>query len=126
MTSEMTATLEDILSRWHHYCKQYSPVPVSGADPMFRAAVSPKGWDDTSDIADDAVHRQQMAAVDFAVSEMQDPYKAAIYIKARCCYTGNNSWLSPRLPQDPLERGVVVRDALRQLTKRLIAAGVLQ
>lgn len=125
MHNDSRAILEDILSRWHFHCKTCQIVSQPGADPMFRNAVSAKGWDSTSDIADDAVNAAQMKAVDFHVSEMQEPYKAAIYITARNCYTGRSVWLSPRLPADPAERGAIIGEAKRQLTKRLMMAGVM-
>lgn len=125
MRDDSRAILDDLLARWHHYCKYFSPVPVSGADPMFRNAVSSKGWDNTSDIAEDAVNGAQMKAIDFHVSEMADPHRAAIHVLARNCYTGRSVWISPRLPADALERGVIVLEARNQLTRRLMAAGVL-
>lgn len=125
MHNDSNVILDDILSRWHHHCKHFSPVPVSGADPMFRNAVSPKGWDSTADIADDTVNSAQMKAVDFHVSEMQDPHRAAIHVLARNCYTGRSVWISPRLPVDREERAVVVMEARIILTRRLMAAGMM-
>lgn len=125
MQNDCAAILDDLLSRWHSYCKHYSAVPVSGSDPMFRQAVSPKGWDSTSDIAEDTVNAAQMKAIDFHVDQMKDPHKAAIYVYARNCYTGRNVWLSPRLPQDLIERTAIVQEAKTTLTRRLMAAGVI-
>ena len=125
MHNDSQAILDDLLSRWHHHCKHFSPVPVGGADPMFRNAVSPKGWDSTADIADDTVNHAQMKALDFHVSEMQDPHRAAIHVLARNCYTGRSVWLSPRLPADREERAVIVMEARNILTRRLMAAGVI-
>lgn len=125
MRNDVNVILDDILSRWHHHCKHFSPVAVCGADPMFRNAVSPKGWDTTADIADDTVNSAQMKAVDFHVSEMQDPHRAAIHVLARNCYTGHSVWMSPRLPSDKEERAVVVMEARNMLTRRLMTAGVI-
>lgn len=125
MRNDSNVILDDILSRWHFHCKHFNPVPVCGADPMFRNAVSPKGWDTTADIADDTVNCAQMKAVDFHVGEMQDPHRAAIHILARNCYTGRSVWISPRLPANSEERAVIVLEARNQLTRRLIAAGVI-
>ncbi|APW37643.1 hypothetical protein RD110_10940 [Rhodoferax koreense] len=92
---------------------------------MFRNAKSSKQWDTTEDIVDAEINSKIMKAVDFQVSEMQDPYKAGIYVLARNCYTGRSVWMSPRLPQDPAERGVVLAEARTQLIKRLVSAGVM-
>lgn len=125
MHNDSNAILDDLLARWHHHCKNYSPVPVAGCDPMFRNAVSPKGWDSTADIADDTVNSAQMKAVDFHVGEMKEPYRAAIYITARNCYTGHNVWLSPRLPADREEREIVILEARNIITRKLMAAGAM-
>lgn len=125
MHNDSKAILDDILSRWHHHCKTYQVVRQSGADPMFRNAKSPNHWDSTADIADDSGNSAQMKAVDFAVSEMQDPHRAAIYVNARNCYTGRSVWLSPRLPTDPAARALVIGEARSMLMRRLIAAGVM-
>lgn len=117
--------LDDILSRWHGWAKHYVPVPTCGADPMFRNAKSSKQWDTTEDIVDAEISNKIMKAVDFQVTEMANPYQAAIYVLARNCYTGRSVWMSPRLPQDPAARGVVIAEARAQLTKRLVSAGVM-
>lgn len=123
--------LDDILSRYHAWARAFSPLPVAGANPMFRRAKSARGWDSTSDIVDEEITGQIMEAVDFHISELPDdvaggrPYRSAIYCLARNCYSGRSEWMSPRLPRDPLERGVVVREARNLLSRRLIAAGVM-
>lgn len=125
MRDDTKAILDDILARWHHHCKLFRVVRSPSADPMFRQALSSKGWDETSDIAEAEINRKIMKAVDFQVSEMVDPYRAAIYAVARNCYTGHAVWQSPRLPKDPLERGAIVVEARSLLLRRLMAAGVL-
>jgi hypothetical protein len=92
---------------------------------MFRSAKSSRHWDTFADIADDAVNTAQMKAVDFHVGEMKDPYRAAIYITARNCYTGHNVWLSPRLPADREEREIVILEARNIITRKLMAAGAM-
>jgi len=125
MHNDSDAILDDLLARWHHHCKTYSLVPVAGCDPMFRNAVSPKGWDSTADIADDTVNSAQMKAIDFHVGEMKEPYRAAIYITARNCYTGRSVWISPRLPADKEERDIVILEARNIITRKLMAAGAM-
>lgn len=117
--------LDDILARWHHWARAYIPVPVCGADPMFRNAKSAKGYDTTSEVVEDEITALQMKAVDFQVSEMKEPHRSAIYIHARNCYTGRNVWLSPRLPTDPLERARILGEAKSMLIGKLLSAGVM-
>lgn len=125
MQNDSKAILDDILSRWHSHCKGYSPLPVIGVDPIFRGEITRSGWDSADDIMDAQLNRKIMDAVDFQVSEMKDPYRAAIHITARNCSTGRSVWLSPRLPADPLARGVIVVEARSQLTRRLMSVGVM-
>lgn len=117
--------LDSILAEWHHWAKGYMPIPTCGADPMFRNAKTPKGWDSTSDVVDDEITNSQMKTIDFHVGEMKDPHRSAIYIHARNCYTGRNVWLSPRLPKDPLERAQILGDAKAILIGKLLSAGIL-
>ena len=117
--------LDSLLSQWHHWARSYIPVPVCGADPMFRNAKSPHGYESAADVTDAAVERTQMKTVDFQVGEMQDPHRSAIYIHARNCHTGRNVWLSPRLPADPLERARILGEAKAILIAKLFSSGVM-
>jgi hypothetical protein len=117
--------LDDWLSRWHAWGKSYKANQQAAQDPVFRNAKSGRGWDSIDDIIEDDLSGTTLESIDFHVSEMQDPYRAAIYILARNLYTGRSVWLSPRLPADPLERGTIIAEARNQITKRLMSAGVM-
>ena len=121
----IAATLEDILSRWHHYTQQYKLTAGIGGQPMFRYTQRPRGGQTVEALLDDDAERGQMEGVDFQVSEMQDPHRAAIYILARNLSTGRSVWMSPRLPQDPLQRATIVAEARNQITNRLMRCGVM-
>lgn len=125
--------LDDLLSRWHHWMKGK---PLNGADhvadPTFKEANTRGTWDSASEILDREQEAKIMATVDFQVSGdsrgqggMAEPYRSAIYCLARNCYTGRKVWMSPRLPKDAQERGVVILEARNILTRRLMAAGVM-
>jgi len=133
MMNDSDQILDDILSRWHHWMKGK---PLNGVDrsddPAFRDAMSRSGWDSAGDILDRELEAVKMQAVDFQVSGdsrgqggLPEPYRAAIYVLARNCYTGKKVWLNPRLPNDPQERGVIIREARNMLTLRLMSAGVM-
>lgn len=92
---------------------------------MFREARSSKQWDSMDDVIDEEITSKIMRAVDFQVSEMQDPHRSAIYVLARNCYTGRSVWISPRLPANVEERAVIVLEARNMLTRRLMSAGVI-
>lgn len=132
---ECAATLDDLLKRWHFWQMGFSPVPVCGADPMFRNVKASRTFDTTSDAFDAELNGRLMEAVDFQVSEMPDEpnpsgrnraYRSAVYCLARNLAVGASIWNSPRLPKDQMERAVVVLEARNILTRRLLAAGVMQ
>lgn len=125
LMTEANYILDDWLSRWHAWGKSYKANQQTARDPVFRNAKSGRGWDSIDDIIEDDLIGTTLESIDFHVSEMQDPHRAAIYILARNLYTGRSVWLSPRLPADPLERGIVIAEARNQLTKRLMNAGVM-
>lgn len=125
MMNDSAAILDDLLSRWHSHCRAYRANQQAPRDPIFRDAKSGRGWDTTADVIEDEIHGSMMEAIDFQVSEMQDPHRAAIYVLARNLSTGRSVWLSPRLPVDPLERATVVAEARNQLTSRLMRCGVM-
>lgn len=125
MAPEHESILSDLLSRWHQWARGYSPVPTQGCAPMFRQHVSPKGWQDSSEIVDECLDATTMEAVDFQVAEMKDPHRSAIYAHARNCYAGRVVWLSPRLPQDPLERARILGEAKGIIIGKLLSAGVM-
>ena len=125
MFNDSAHILEDLLSRWHAWGKSYKANQQAPSDPMFRNAKTGRGWDSIDEIIEDDLMGSTLEAIDFHVSEMQDPHRTAIYFLARNLYTGRSVWLSKRLPEDPLERGVIVAEARNQLTRRLMAAGVM-
>lgn len=124
MRDETDAILDDLLSRWHGFCRGYQQ-GVQAASPMFRGATRSKGEQFLEAIAEDQHWNGVFAAMDFHVGEMEDPYRTAIYMNARNCYTGRSVWLSPRLPSDPMERAAIVSVARSQLITKLIRAGVM-
>lgn len=125
MRDETDAILDDLLARFHHWMDGFRVCPTPGADPMFRGVKSGRHWDTTDQIVDDEVNSGQMEAMEFEVGEMQEPHRTAIYVNARNCYTGRSVWLSPRLPQDPAIRAVILLEARTELIRRLLRAGVM-
>ena len=125
MRNENDEILSDLLSRWHSWCRGSRYQNEVAADPAFKGHRSSRQWDSLDEVIDSDLTSSTMKAIDFQVSEMQDPYRSAIYIEARNCYTGRQVWLSPRLPQDRDQRKALIGDARAMLLKRLIACGVI-
>lgn len=129
--AEMTAIdqaldLDSLLARWHHWQKGYkatrgfkSKALVAGDYQVSRQ------YDDVSGALDDDLENATMMKVDFEASEMPEPYRSAIYVEARALNMGLAVFTSPRLPEDPKERKVVIGKARAMITARLISAGVL-
>ena len=125
MVNDSAEILNDILSRFHHYMDAFRPTRGNGTNPMFRDTPRPRGGQTVDALLEDDAERGQMQAVEFAVEHMADPYRTAIYILARNCYTGRNVWLSNRLPSDPAQRADIVAKARLILTGKLLDAGAL-
>lgn len=126
MMNDSHYILDDLLRLWHAHCKGYSPIPVCGADPMFRNAKAGRGYDSTAEIIEDELQGSTMESIDFQVDQMQDPWRAAIHELARNLFAGQSVWKHPRLSAlDALERATVVAEARNQLTRRLMNAGVM-
>lgn len=124
------ADLNDLLKRWHRWQIGFSPVPTCSADPMFRNVQSGKTWDSTSQVLRDELNSSTMESIDFQVGELPDevparPYRSAIYTIAKNLHAGGNVWLSKRLPEDAMERGIVYMEARNMLMRRLMTAGVM-
>lgn len=125
--------LNSLLSDWHHWM---TGAQLNGTDrlddPAFRNARANHSWDSSDEVIEKALHSDTMKSVDFHISGdsrgqggLAEPYRAAIYCLARNCHSGVYVWSSPRLPKDPMERGVIVLEARNQLMRRLMAAGVM-
>ncbi len=117
--------LNDILAAWHRWARGYQHVGGINSSPMFRNAKTSKGWDSLSDIADEEIDGGRNESVDFHVMALEPTHRTAIQLQARNIVTGLNVWSSPRLPQDPEERTIVVMEARNRLLKRLLTAGVV-
>lgn len=118
--------LDDILCRWHLWAQSsrlshgFNRRAVVVGD--FKIS---RQYDDTNGQLDADLDKSEMHAVEFAVTQMVDPYKAAIYAQARALVVGVAVFNSPRLPLDRAERDAVVAEARRQLTVKLKDAGVM-
>ena len=125
MRDDSSVILDDLLSRWHSWAKGFQVCPEPGADPMFRNAKSSRGWDTVGDIIETELESSTMESIDFEVGEMADPHRSAIYCHARNLASKSAVWRSPRLPEDPATRAILVLEARNILTRRLLRCGVM-
>ncbi len=125
MKNEIESLLNDLLAQWHRWASGYRHCAGVGTSPMFRDARTSRGWDSVSDIVDSEIDGGTMEAVNFHVNELSPAHRTALQLQARNLYTGASVWSSPRLPQDPQARAMLLGDARSLLLKRLLAAGVI-
>lgn len=123
--TQQQSDLEDLLVRWH----QWQP-PTVGRGWNSRALVcgdyrTSRQYDDANGALDAGLEKIQMQAVEFAVTQMVDPHRTAIYCLARALTVGAKVFTSPRLPPSPAAREIVVAEARGMLIRRLQSAGVL-
>lgn len=120
------AELDDILSRWHHWQSSYRGTRGFNSHSLvtgdFRVS---RQWDDQNGALDADIESDQMQCVDFQVSEMIEPYRAAIHVQARGLSVGYMVFNNPRLPSDPVERDRVFGQARTMLIDRLTRAGIM-
>jgi len=125
MHNDAKHILDDLLVAWHKWAKGYQHVGGVSSSPMFRDAKTSRGWDSLTEIVDETIDSCRMVAVNFHVMELQPDHRTAIQLNARNLATGVSVWSSPRLPQDPEERTVLLMEARNKLLKRLLSAGVV-
>lgn len=118
--------LESVLCRWH----QWQQADTVGKGYNRRSLVCgehmvSRQYDDANGALDDSLEDSTMRTVEFQVSEMRDPHRAAIYCLAQALTIGVAVFTSPRLPRDKAERDAVVVQARRIISARLTTAGVL-
>lgn len=123
--SENRYILDNLLVEWHQWAKGFAPLGSHSTAPMFQGLTSSRQWDSESDVLDSDLHNSQMETVDFCINEMPPEHRTAIGINARNLSTGKHVWTSARLPVDLQERQELLSRARQDLTRRLIAAGVL-
>jgi len=125
MQNEIDSILNDLLVRWHIWACGYQHVGGINSSPMFRDAKTSKGWDSTNDIVDSEIDGGRMEAINFHAMELDPVYRTALQLQARNLHTGCSVWSSPRLPQDPEERTVLLIEGRNMLLKKLLASGVI-
>ena len=120
------AELDELLCRWH----AWSQADSVGSGYNRRALVCgdyriSRQYDDANGQLDADLDKRQCHAVEFAVRQMADPWRCAIYCIARALYSGASVWGHSRLPADAAERARITTEARAELTRRLQSAGVM-
>lgn len=126
MQSDLDHLLNDLLAKWHRYCAGYSfGKGYPSSDVTCRQSRTSKQYDYDNGAMDASVDQSIMEAFDAAMDTIEQPWRTALSLQARNLHTGNSVWISPRLPADPIERGVLLMEARNKLLKVLAKDGVL-
>ena len=125
MQNEIDTLLDDLLAKWHFWACGYQHVGGVNSSVIFRNAKTSKGWDSINDIVDNEIEGGRMEAVNFHVMELEPVYRTALQLQARNLHTGVSVWSSPRLPQDPEKRTIILIEGRNILLRKLFAAGVI-
>jgi len=125
MKDESRYILDSILADWHRWqvaCGEGSGHKTSA---MFHDVRSGRQWDSENDVTDGVLHNSQMETVEFCINELSPIKRTAISINARNLVTGKSVWTSARLPENIMDRAVLLSDARVELVGRLRKAGVM-
>lgn len=126
MQADIDNILNDLLAKWHRYCAGYSyGKGYPSADVSCRQSRTSRQYDYENGAMDASVDNAIMEAFDAAMDRVDQPWRTALSVQARNLHTGSAVWSSPRLPADPMERGVILLEARNKLMKALASCGVL-
>ena len=125
MRDEQNRILDDLLSLWHTWAKQEQHArgyaSTSAGMSGYRTS---RQYDSDNGALDTDLDKSTMKTVDFQVSQMDDPYRAAIHMEAKNLAAGRHVFQSPRVPAG-LEGMSILRAARLTLINRLVTAGVI-
>lgn len=125
MTNDSDALLSDLLSRWHRWSISTPPdigyYKQNATCKFYRAS---RQHDDTNGARDSDAEASVMEAVDFAIEQLEQPWRTAVQFNARNLATGITVWISPRLPADDIERAHLLMHARAKLLILLEFGGV--
>lgn len=126
MQSDIDTVLNDLLASWHKWCSRYQfGKGYPSSDVACRQSKTSRQYDDQNGALDADVDQTIMEAFDAAMERVEQPWRTALSIQARNMATGAAVWSSPRLPQDPIERSILIMEARNKLMKVLALDGIL-
>ncbi len=127
MDAERQATLDDLLSRWHHWLHPIGSSRGFGSRAAGTALYrSSRQRDDENGALDAEIEHRIMCGVAVCHEKLVDPYRSAISIEARNLHLGYAVYQSPRLPIDPEAREVIRKEARRLMIRGLRGAGLME
>jgi hypothetical protein len=126
MQNEIDTLLNDLLTRHHRWAQKYRfGKGYPSSDSACRGARASRQYDDANGALDDDLEDSIMEAFDAALNRIPQPHLTALQFLGRNMATGLYVWRSPRLPADPIERGVLILEARTKLLRELASDGVV-
>jgi len=118
--------LNDLLSNWHGWASgQGYGMGYPKTNATCRMVRASRQYDDANGGLDAHIDAVLMEGVDAVVSEIPQPWNAALHIQARNLHTGCQVWSSPRLPACPRLRGELLQVARRKFAEGLARAELI-
>lgn len=120
---DQNAILDAILSQWHEWAKGEAHARGFSNTSAGLSGYRPSRQHNVDDLYVEA-DKSTMTTIDFQVSQMQDPYRAAIHMDAKNLAAGRHVFQSPRVPTG-IEGANILKTARAALILRLVGAGVI-
>jgi hypothetical protein len=115
-----------LLCEWHHYCQHTADrAGLPGRAAGFGQSRSNSQFDWENGLESEMVDRRIMQGFDAAISRVPQPWHTALQFEARNLAVRYQVWTSPRLPENPEERAVLILEARTKLLRELARDGVL-
>lgn len=113
--SDTDEQLAELLSKWHSWSAEQSPMArsYSSFNSTCRYSRTSRQYDDANGALDADIDRVLMEAVEAVIYDIADPWRTALSVQARNLATGAAVWNSPRLPADPRERVALTAHAMK-------------
>jgi hypothetical protein len=122
----MKDAFPDILADWHRWANGFKVVAGHGTSAMFAGVRSSRQWDDSSDVAEQTMHSNEMKHIDFLImgdgkgqGGLLPEYRTALQILARNIATGIYNWNSQLLPSNVQERVELIAKAKAALLAKM-------
>ena len=127
LEEQRQAALDDLLSRWHHWCMSERVAQgYEGEAAGFDAYQTSRQYDDQNGALDDAIENDIMTALNAIVDNMAATAQLVLRDQARALCLGVDVFRNPRLPASREVRGELLRQAREELIERLVAGGIME
>lgn len=120
---DQNAILDSYLAEWHEWAKGEQHARGYGNSSAGLSGYRPSRQHNIDDLYVET-DKSTMQTIDFHVGEMDEPYRAAIYMEAKNLAAGRHVFRSPRVPAG-IEGMNIMKVARLTLINRLVNGGVL-